>query len=153
MKYLKLFLEHNNTIVGYYYNEDVYDDEDVPEDLNDKAYKLAYNRGIRISSNKSLLYALYDINMEKVIGAVFRDSIGKYSFDIVVDSSYERTGIATKLVQIAQDDYEMCKEYDEDLEMEIDCINPVMADILRRKFGFKDGAILGPDRIIMTKKL
>ena len=37
--------------------------------------------------------------------------------------------------------------------MEIDCINPVMADILRRKFGFKDGAILGPDRIIMTKKL
>lgn len=153
MKYLKLFLEHNSNIVGYYYNEDVYEDEDVPEDLNDKAYKLAHNRGIRISSSKDLLYALYDVYMKKVIGAVFRNSIGKYSFDIVVDSGYERTGIATKLVQIAQDDYEMCKEYDEDLEMEIDCINPIMADILRRKFGFKDGAILGPDRIIMTKKL
>jgi ribosomal protein S18 acetylase RimI-like enzyme len=152
MKYLKLFLEHNNNIAGYYYNEDEHDEE-VPKDLHDKAYKLAYNRGIRISSSKDLLYALYDATMEKVIGAIFRDSIGKYSFDIVVDSGYERTGIATKLVQIAQDDYEMHKEYDEDLEMEIDCINPVMADILRRKFGFKDGAILGPDRIIMTKKL
>jgi ribosomal protein S18 acetylase RimI-like enzyme len=152
MKYLKLFEEHNNNIVGYYFNEDEHD-EDVPEDLHDKAYKLAYNRGIRISSSKDLLYVFYDTIIEKVIGAVFRDSIGKYSFDIVVDSGYERTGIETKLVKIAIDDYEMQKEYDEDLEMEIDCINPVMSDILRRKFGFKDGAVLGPDRIIMTKKL
>ena len=155
MKYLKLFLEHNNNIVGYYYNVEFDDDDDdsAPDDLLSKAYNLAKNTGIRISGNKNLLYAFYDKNVDKVIGAVFSDHVGVYSFDVVVDSGYERSGYATKLIQIAQSDYEFVKEGDEDLIMEIDCINPIMADILRRKFKFKDGAVLGPDRIIMTKKL
>lgn len=66
MKYLKLFLEHNNQIEGYYYNVDDYD-EDVPDNLLDSAYKLAANRGIRISGNKNLLYAFYNVITEKVV--------------------------------------------------------------------------------------
>ena len=151
MKYLKTFNENNERIVGYYYNEDDYD-EDVPEDLADMSYKLAEDRGIRISSSHDLLYAFYDTIVKKVVGAIFRGAIGVYSFDIVVDSGYERSGLATKLVKIAIDDYEMHKEGNEDLAMIIDCINPIMSDILEKKFGFKEiGKYIHGRRIMFRK--
>lgn len=150
MKHLKYFKEQQERIIGYYINEDDYDDE-TPEGLSNMAYNLAKDRGIYISNSKDLLYVSYDTNIEKVVGALFRSYGTTYSFDIVVDSSYERAGIATNLVKIAISDYNEFKQHDRKLKMEIDCINPIMADILRRKFGFKDGGSSSTERITMIK--
>jgi ribosomal protein S18 acetylase RimI-like enzyme len=151
----KLF-ETASDIKGYYISEDEDEDEDdyYPVDINelvDMSNKLTINCGIRVSSAKDLIYVFYDIKFKKVVAALYRDVIGSYSFDIVVDRSYENVGLATKLVKIAIDDYRMYKEGNQDLAMEIDCINPIMADILERKFGFKEtGRYIGGRRI-MTK--
>lgn len=151
MKYLRKFNENTENIIGYFYNPEDYD-EDIPEDLYTKAEKLANNRGIRILSGKDLLYAFYDINSDNVIAALFVDPIGDYSFDIVVDVNHEKSGYATKLVEIAIGDYEIYKEADEDLIMKIDCINPIMGNLLERKFGFKEIGRYIHGRRIMARR-
>jgi ribosomal protein S18 acetylase RimI-like enzyme len=149
----KLF-ETASSIEGYYFSEDDDYDEESPLDRSEmiqRAYDLAKNCGVNILSDKNLLYIFYDNKFEKIVGALFTSVSDTYSFDIVVDRSYENVGMGTKLVKIAISHFEEYKDANPDLTMEIDCINPVMANILRKKFGFEDGPILGPDRIIMTK--
>ena len=45
----------------------------------------------------------------------------------------------------------MYKEGNENLIMQIDCINPIMSDILERKFGFKETGRFIHGRRIMSK--
>ena len=129
--------------------------DDIQEDLYSKACELANNRSIRISNGKSLLY-VYFINFNgfrEVIGALFRGANNEdYSFDIVVSVDYEKRGLATKLVETAIKDFKMYKEANENLIMKIDCINPIMSDILEKKFGFKEVGRYIHGRRIMAKK-
>ena len=115
--------------------------ENIQEDLHSKAYELANNRGIRISIDNELLYVYY-INfngLNEVIAALFRGCNNEYySFDIVVNTDYEKMGLATKLIKISIDDYEIYKEHNKNLIMSINCINPAMSNILEKKFGFKE---------------
>jgi len=150
----KLF-ETASSISGYYFTpDDDSTDDDYPLDrdiMMQKAYDLAKNCGLNISSSKDLLYVFFDSRGEKVVGALFAGISDTYSFDVMIDRSYENIGLATKLVKVAIEHYKEFNDSHPDLTMEIDCINPIMANILRKKFGFEDGPILGPDRIIMTK--
>ena len=152
MKYIKLFRENEERIHGSYINcEDM---DDIQEDLYSKACELANNRGIRISNNKELIYVYFvSFNrFKEVIGALFRGADNEhYSFDIVVGADYENKGLATKLIKIAIEDFKMYKEGNENLIMQIDCINPIMSDILERKFGFKETGRFIHGRRIMSK--
>jgi ribosomal protein S18 acetylase RimI-like enzyme len=156
MKYIltKEQFEQTSGIIGYYYDPENFD-EDFPfdvEKIGNDAYKLAVNCGLTILSDKNLFYFFYDHKFKRMIAALFVGITGEvYSFDICVNRSYENMGFATKLVKIAIEDFKYNKDTIKDLHMEIDCINPIMAKILSRKFKFKKGAQLDVNRCIMIK--
>ena len=160
MKYLKNYklFENSNLIKGFFISEDSDDEEEdgLPLDkstITNNAYDLANNCGVAILSDKNLYYIFFDTKFNRLIAALFTSiDSDKYSFDIVVDRSYENMGLGTKLVSIAIEDYNSAKDAIPELSMEIDCINPIMAKLLKNKFGFEEGPTVGPNRIIMIKE-
>lgn len=118
------------------------------------AYSLAYNLGVGITRDRELKCVILDQDSENlVVGALFtslEDNI--FSFDVVVHRNYQKTGIGTKLINIALDEYQNYAYDNENLKLKVDVINPIMKNILSKKFNFRVVKKLSNDRWLMTLK-
>lgn len=124
------------------------------EHAESQAMAIARNGGVRILSDKNLSGILLDTKDSKVIGGVWISQGETFSFDIAIDSSYQGMGLSSMLIDSALSDYRNQKfEYDdmgEEFKMEVDVINPKLAQILKNKYGFHVVEELGPDRVLMS---
>lgn len=66
----------------------------------------------------------------------------------VIHPSNKLEGLLTCLDKLMSE-YEFQEEMHDDLKIEIDVINPKLAQILKTKYGFKVLQKIGPDRVIM----
>ena len=161
-KYIRKVLKENiDTFIGERYQLLNYSDdynEDFEEygldeyEVSERALEIAKNGGVTILRNKNLNSVLFDLKEKKVIGALWvSQEHDKFSFDIALDSGYQNIGLSSNLIKAAISEYEMQKEiYGDDLKMEVDVINPKLAQILQSKYGFHKVGDLGPDRVLMS---
>lgn len=116
--------------------------ETYPEDV-DAAYNIAKSQGIRISSNKEIKFIAK--NGSKVVGAVwasvypddsYDQEIYIYDFDIATD---RRTpGVFLQLMDdVLRDFRDISALYDEPTIIRSWVVNPRLADVLERKYGFE----------------
>lgn len=137
------------------YNED-FEEYGIDEyEAADKALEIAKDGGVTILRDKRLSGILIDIKAKRVIGAIWvSDDNEKFSFDIAIDSSYQNMGLSSILIENAIDEYKTQKEiYDdmgEDFKMEVDVINPKLAQILKNKYGFYVVGELSQNRVLMS---
>ncbi len=134
------------------YNED-FEEYDLDEyEVYERAHEIAKNGGVTILRDKHLISVLVDLEEKKVIGALWvSQDHDKFSFDIALDSGYQNMGLSSNLIKAAISEYEMQKEmYGDDLKMEVDVINPKLAQILQSKYGFHKVGDLGPNRVLMS---
>lgn len=102
-----------------------YDDGNIAE----QAYNLARNSTINILSDKEL--SAVAMSAETVVGALFTSIVNNsYSFDVVVDPSFQRSGIGSKLTDMAISEYRNLSFDMPDLQMNIDTVSPVMQKML-----------------------
>jgi hypothetical protein len=121
------------------YNEDI-EEYGLDEDgLFDRVHEIANENGLNILRDKRLSSVLVDIENKIAIGAVWvSDNNDSFSFDIALDKKYQNLRY-----------FEMNNKK---LPMNVDVINPKLADILKRKYGFRSKEKISNDRAIMTKK-
>lgn len=137
------------------YNED-FEEYGIDEyEAADRVLEIAKNGGVNILRDKRLSGILLDKKLSKVIGAIWvSDDNEKFSFDIAIDSSYQNMGLSNILIEEAITEYKIQKEmYDDmgkDFKMEVDVINPKLAQILKNKYGFYVAGELSQDRVLMT---
>lgn len=137
------------------YNED-FEEYGIDEyDAADRALEIAKNGGVTILRDKRLSGILIDTKLPRVIGAIWvSDSSDKFSFDIAIDSSYQNMGLSDILIKDAISEYQTQKHmYDdmgEDFKMEVDVINPKLAQILKNKYGFYVVGELSQSRVLMS---
>jgi len=128
-----------------YYEPENFDDTDLdPYDVADKAEKVAFDSGIRITRNKELKFVALDNSYsDPVIGGVwasiYYDSdidATVYDFDVAVDKDFrgpEKIGL--KLINMAINDY---KSLDENRKcIKVFVINQKLARVLEKKYGFE----------------
>jgi len=137
------------------YNEELEEYEIDEYEAVDIALKIAKNGGVNILRNKKLKDLLIDSKDKKIIGALWvSDSKDKFSFDIAIDTSYQNMGLSHLLIKSAIDEYkiqkDMYEDMGEDFNMEVDVINPKLAEILKNKYNFHVVADLSDTRVLMS---
>jgi GNAT superfamily N-acetyltransferase len=123
--------------------------EDYEYDILEQIDDIENKSGIRFTRDRYIDKLLFDINNKKVAGILYLShDTDKFTFDVVVAKEYQNKGIAKRLIEDALEIY----EYDNDLynnRIEVDAVNPIMANILKNKFNFKVKEKL-PNREILT---
>lgn len=157
-----IFEEENNYILiplGYDdYNEDIEEYGLDEDELFNRAHQIAKENSLNILSDKRLSTVLVDIKNGIAIGGVWvSDSNDDFSFDIALDKNYQNLRLSHLLIDSALDEYQIQNEAyfdmtNKKLPMNIDVINPKLADILKRKYGFKSKEKITNDRVMMTRK-
>lgn len=154
--------ENKYIIVGI--SEDGYD-EQIEEyglntdELSNRAYQIANENGIRIYNNKRLSSVLVDIENRLAIGGVWTSDGDEFSFDIALDKNYQNLRLSHLLIDAAISEYQYQNDIFMDmnrkrLPINVEVINPKLADILKRKYGFKiNKKQLSNNGVIMTKKI
>jgi ribosomal protein S18 acetylase RimI-like enzyme len=151
---------NDNSYILLSYNED-FDNEDFDEygideyEASDRVLEIAKNGGVTILRDKNLSGILIDNKIKRVIGGIWiSDSSDKFSFDIAIDNSYQNMGLSEILIKSAIEEYRIQKDmYDdmgEDFKMEVDVINPKLAQILKNKYGFYVVGELSQNRVLMS---
>jgi ribosomal protein S18 acetylase RimI-like enzyme len=136
-----------------YYEDSDFDEYGIDEyEAADRAEEIAKNGGVTILRGQELSALLIDSKFSKVIGGLWvSNNSDKFSFDIAIDSGYQNMGLSSKLIQAAIGEYEHQKEmYGDDFRMEVDVINPKLAQILEKKYGFHVVANITQDRVLMS---
>ena len=128
-----------------YYDSESWEDDDLdPYDVVNKAEIVAYEAGVRISSNKELKFVALDRSYsDPIIGGVWiatyhdneQDAI-VFDFDVAVDKEFRSSAlIGLKLIETAIDEY---KNLDYDRKyIKVWVINPKLVRVLERKYGFE----------------
>lgn len=130
------------------YNIDEYD-------AADRALEIAKNGGVTILRDKRLSGVLVDTKSSSVIGAIWiSDSSDVFSFDMAIDTSYQNMGLSNILIKSVISEYRNQKEMYDDMgdefKMEVDVINPKLAQILTKKYKFYVVAELSQNRVLMS---
>jgi ribosomal protein S18 acetylase RimI-like enzyme len=149
----RLLIESDNYPILPYYEDAEFDDFglDIYE-VGNQAGEVAKNGGVTILSSKELNCVMLDAKRNRVIGGLWvsHDS-DEYSFDIAIDSGYQGMGLATPLLDAAMSEYDEQRDvYGDDLDIVVDVINPKLAQILNKKYGFEVSAELSQNRVLMT---
>jgi hypothetical protein len=140
------------------YNEEIEDNELDEYELSDRAHKIANENGLNILSDKTLSSVLVDIENRIAIGGVWvSNSNDSFSFDIALDKNYQNLRLSHLLIDSALEEYQIQNDQhlemtNKKLPMNIDVINPKLADILKRKYGFRTKKKIDTDRAIMGRK-
>lgn len=152
---MKIFIKEslNRFITVKYdneYNEELEELEIDEYEAANRAEEIARKEGVGILRNKELNDLLIDVAKKEIIGASWisiDDNV--FSFDIAIDSLYQGKGLATQLLNNLMNEYEFYQEMNDNLKIELDVINPKLAQILKTNYGFKVLQKVGPDRVIM----
>jgi hypothetical protein len=148
----------NLSIIRVSYEDDFYVDDGYS--VYEQALSIAQSSGIYISRNKDLMCVAK--NGDEVIGAVWRSvssdfdedeqiDQGIYDFDIVISKGYRNdVRIFLGLMKEIFDDYNDVKEQFDSMKFEVTVVNPKLAEVLGKKYGFKVDQKRN-DYIIMTR--
>ena len=131
----------------------VFGDELFDLDLvNNDPWALANQCEIRISGDKELLASFIVSEDGFVVAAVFDSLIVDcYSFDVVVDRRYRKTGLGKELIDIAMDKFKSIQEDDQEATLFLDVINPILVPYLMKKYDLVVSSKLN-DRTILSDK-
>ena len=119
----------------------------------EQAENIADMGGLNILGRMELSYVTISTEeIPKVVAALWISEGGdNFSFDLAVHPKYQNKGLSNKLIKMAISEYKYQKEaYGDDFKMEVDVVNPKLADILRTKYDFKIINNLGNGRVIMA---
>jgi hypothetical protein len=140
------------------YNENIEEYGLDEDELYNRAYEIAKENGLNILRDKRLSSVLVDIENQIPIGGVWvSDNNDSFSFDIALDKNYQNLRLSHLLIDSALEEYIIQNESyfemnNKKLPMNIDVINPKLADILKKKYGFRSKEKISNNRVIMTKK-
>ena len=144
----------NKYVYLHYGDDDSFEDYNLDEyEVANEAEKIAKNEQVTILRDKNLTGILLDVENKKVIGGLWvSDDSEKFSFDIAIDSGYQNMGLSNTLIKNAISEYRFQKEAYEDGEfkIEVDVINPKLAQILKNKYGFYVVSEISPTRVLMS---
>lgn len=118
---------------------DEYSDDYDPWITLDQAEAVTKKSGIRIDRNKELIFiAIEDAD---VIGAVWYsvtdEDLGQiFDFDVAVHPQYRSGRIGLELIEAAISEYHDLKSAYDMLYIRVNVINPKLARVLERKYGF-----------------
>jgi ribosomal protein S18 acetylase RimI-like enzyme len=143
-RFLLLYFGEYNTLEDFGIDE---------HDAQETVHKIAKDNGLNILRDKELKFILIDNKMSKTIGALWTsENSHRFSFDIVITKKYQNKGLSDKLITAAIEEYESQKEaYGDDFKIEVDVINPKLAQILKNKYGFHVVKEINDGRVIMSK--
>lgn len=154
----QIFKENNDRFILLPYSDEYNEDFELygidEYDAYNKALEIAKNGGISILSDKRLSGILLDNKLLKVIGAIWvSDDNDTFSFDIAIDTAYQNMGLSDILIKDAIREYQsqkyMYDDMGEDFKMEVDVVNPKLAQILKNKYGFYVVDEISKDRVLM----
>jgi hypothetical protein len=168
---IKLIKEEYNNLIKeqesnykYFPIDSEYDNEDLEEldldiyKLTDQADNIAKSSNINILRNKELKGIILDLNTNEVAGALWiENDSDEFSFDIAVDPKHRNKRLSYILIDEALSEYNLMNDQYIDysnkkkLPMKIDVVNPLLANILKTKYGFKVFKRITNDRVLMRK--
>ena len=125
-------------------------------ELSTEVDEIAKSGGINLLSNKSLVGMLTLDDYTPVGGLWVSNATDSFSFDIAIDRDYQGRHLSTHLINAALDEYNMQDEMyqgDNHLPMDVDVINPSLAQNLIKNYNFQIDRRIGPDRVIMSQRL
>jgi GNAT superfamily N-acetyltransferase/DNA-directed RNA polymerase subunit RPC12/RpoP len=141
-------------------DDDYYDYDEQESSIDqyqavDDALKIAKETGVNILKDKNIKGILYDTNEKIVVGALWTsDDSDAFSFDIAITPSYQNQGLSSELISNAIEEYDIQKSAYDDMgkpfPMEVDVINPKLAQILTKHYGFKTLKKIDDTRVLMT---
>jgi len=155
------FLNESYEYLPYDSDGDNYEYDELGIDkyeVSDQVEKIAKSLGVNILSDKFLAGILYDTDTSQAIGGLWVSNDNySFSFDIAIAKEYQNKGLSYKLIDNAIDIYnyqnmaysEMNKG--KKLPMKVDVINPLLANILKTKYGFRVIKRISSTRALMSK--
>ena len=115
---------------NFFTDNDEYDLYDYSDQINE----LENKSGIRILRGKDLSVIAFLEEEGKIIGVLYTEfSDGKYSFDVIVDEKFRGKGIGRKLMDIGIREYQNLKNEFDNVELEVDAVNPKVVEYLKTK--------------------
>jgi len=103
-------------------------------DYSDQINELENKSGIRILRGKDLSVIAFLEEEGKIIGVLYTEfSDGKYSFDVIVDEKFRGKGIGRELMDIGIREYQTLKNEFDNVELEVDAVNPKVVEYLKTK--------------------
>jgi len=158
---LKKFLNESYEYLPYDSDGDNYEYEELGIDeyeVSDQVEKIAKSLGVNILSDKVLAGILYDTETLEAIGGLWvSNDNDSFSFDIAIAKTYQNKGLSYKLIDNAIDIYNYQNMAYGDmnkgrkLPMKVDVINPLLANILKTKYGFRVIKRISTNRALMSK--
>ena len=132
----------NIQVVPAEYSDEAFYDSDGYS-IWEQAFAIASNSGIRIASNKELVFVAMDD--ATVVGGVWSarypdddQDAEVYDFDMAVDKNYRgQVGIFLKLMEAALDEYYDLLEYNPRTYVRVWVVNPRLIGVLERRYGFE----------------
>jgi hypothetical protein len=149
-----IFEQLQSNITYYNFNED-FDDRDFDqEDAETQAQNIAKKSNMNILRNQNLKVVLFDSLTKKIVGALWTSDNNYYfSFDIAIDKDYQGLKLSHILIKNAIKEYNILTDYGNyNIPMEVDVINPMLANILKTKYNFRVIKRISSDRVIMALK-
>jgi GNAT superfamily N-acetyltransferase len=102
--------------------------------VNNDPWSLASKVGVTVLSNKNLLASYVDLDISRVVAAVFTSfDAGVFGFDVAVDPVYQGRGLGTELINIAMGEFREMP----DATLELDVINKDLIPFLERTYGLE----------------
>lgn len=119
------------------YISDYFEEEDIDmDDLADQAEKIANTSSINILRDKELMTVMINDKTGKVVGGLWTSFDGEsYSFDVIVDSKYQNSGLGAKLIDSGMSQFNYYTDLDAKLDLHV--TNPILPKFLERKYGLK----------------
>jgi GNAT superfamily N-acetyltransferase len=112
-------------------------DEEEAFDLDADPYELASRVQIRPARTSEFRVGHFDDGTDTLASALFVSTDGGvFSFDIVVDPDYRKSGLAYELIKYARDEFRELKEMGAVDRIELDVVNPIMRSALEKQ-GFR----------------
>lgn len=126
----------------------IYDDFGEPDyELSNQAYQVAESTGIHILRDKEPVVVAIDEG--RVVGALFTSLVGdSFSFDVAVLAEYQGQGVGRQLIDAGMQEYRNLKFDMPEVEMNLDVVNPMLQDVLRRR-GLEIKKRVNDNRVIM----
>jgi hypothetical protein len=136
------------------YNEELEDYNIDEYDVEQQTLDIAKENNLNILRDKNLKGFLFDTTNNKIVGALWTsDDNNSFSFDIAIDKQYQGLKLSHLLIKNAIEEYQIQSDYGNfNLPMEVDVINPMLANILKTKYNFRVVKRITNDRVIMALK-
>lgn len=123
--------------VGISYED--YDDDENGYDIDElirKAEELSRTSSVNILRDKDLYSVLVDDSTGNVVGGLWTSFDGReFSFDVIIASKYQQSGLGKKLIDSGMDLFNQYEDAGAELNLHV--TNPHLPKLLQREYGLK----------------